>query len=636
MTLFKPFLRLNRLQVIYNGNMAYDERFHSGVNIICGENSSGKSTITELIFYVFGGEIDRWKQEALRCDYVIAEIIVNNAVLTLRREISSAKQRPMNIFWGTLEESRNSSLEDWQLFPFRRSENKESFSQVIFRALEMPEVRGEKSSNITMHQIFRLIYSDQITPVNNFFRYEQFDSALHRITIGDLLCGVYSNNLYQMQLELDEKEKEFKAIELQFRNIIKILGEAKQTLNIEDLENQIVTLENKRKELYDELKQLKNRKQEEINDTNLKEIINTITKEISQKKSFLRELLNRKESLEFDIEDSKIFVDELYKRVDALDESRVTKDSLGAINFIYCPACLAPIPDEKEELACYLCKTAIEDSGTNSNLLKIRQEMEFQIAESQSLISSRSKDLAKIMATLPSLQSEIEELNQHYNYLTESAITERDAEGENILKEIGYIDRSIENLHENARLISLVDEIKEKKAELNSQIAKLKDGIDSIKEELGHKKDVAYNQIAVLTGNLLEKDLDREIEFKLANDISFNFGDNTIVVDGKSQFSASSMVYLKNCFHLALFWASGVHGFFNYPRLVMFDNVEDKGMEVERSHNFQRVVNELSDNLEVDHQIIYATSMVVQDYLGTDKIVGEYYTHDNKSLKMGR
>ena len=55
--------------------------------------------------------------------------------------------------------------------------------------------------------------------------------------------------------------------------------------------------------------------------------------------------------------------------------------------------------------------------------------MEFQIAESQSLISSRRKDLAKIMATLPSLQSEIEELNQHYNYLTESAITERDAEG---------------------------------------------------------------------------------------------------------------------------------------------------------------------------------------------------------------
>ena len=47
-------LFLRRLVIYTNeGNIAYDECFHKGINIICGDNSSGKSTITHFIFFVF-------------------------------------------------------------------------------------------------------------------------------------------------------------------------------------------------------------------------------------------------------------------------------------------------------------------------------------------------------------------------------------------------------------------------------------------------------------------------------------------------------------------------------------------------------------------------------------------------------
>lgn len=44
-------LFLNRLHILTDeGAIAYDETYHKGVNIIRGDNSSGKSTITHFIF----------------------------------------------------------------------------------------------------------------------------------------------------------------------------------------------------------------------------------------------------------------------------------------------------------------------------------------------------------------------------------------------------------------------------------------------------------------------------------------------------------------------------------------------------------------------------------------------------------
>lgn len=52
----KPSLILERLVVVKSGCRVYDQRFHTGVNIIRGKNSPGKSTIISFIFYGLGGE----------------------------------------------------------------------------------------------------------------------------------------------------------------------------------------------------------------------------------------------------------------------------------------------------------------------------------------------------------------------------------------------------------------------------------------------------------------------------------------------------------------------------------------------------------------------------------------------------
>ncbi len=66
----KPTLWVQRMVVIKSGTAVYDEAFHLGVNIIRGENSTGKSTLADLIFFGLGGDVTRWKDEAGLCDEV--------------------------------------------------------------------------------------------------------------------------------------------------------------------------------------------------------------------------------------------------------------------------------------------------------------------------------------------------------------------------------------------------------------------------------------------------------------------------------------------------------------------------------------------------------------------------------------
>ena len=58
-------------------------------------------------------------------------------------------------------------------------------------------------------------------------------------------------------------------------------------------------------------------------------------------------------------------------------------------------------------------------------------------------------------------------------------------------------------------------------------------------------------------------------------------------------------------------------------------------MTEQRSQNFQRLITEVSGSIEVEHQIIFTTSMIDAELEASDMTVGEMYTFANKSLKIG-
>src|SRR5215208_5682420 len=152
MTRFDPSLIVTRLIVQRNEHSVYDEIFHAGVNVVRGENSSGKSTILNCIYYGLGGDLADWSETALLCTRVIVQVRFNGKVATLSRDISKEHGQPMEIFGGGYEASKTAGRTDWIKYPYRRSPSQESFSQALFRLLAIPEVATDATGNLTIHQ----------------------------------------------------------------------------------------------------------------------------------------------------------------------------------------------------------------------------------------------------------------------------------------------------------------------------------------------------------------------------------------------------------------------------------------------------------------------------------------------------
>src|SRR5260370_10192081 len=234
-----PTLIVKRLVVERNGTAVYDELFHVGVNVIRGENSSGKSTILNFIYYGLGGGLSDWSEIALLCRRVIVEVSLNGLVATLRREISNQNGQPMEIFGGSLEASQSAPRADWTRYPYKRSASRESFSQALFRLLRIPEAASDVSGNLTIHQILRLLYSDQLSPVEHIFRYEsRFDPPALRDAIARSLAHGYDATLYENDVKLRELNRQFDAQSAELRSLFAVLGNTQHSLTLAWLDAQ--------------------------------------------------------------------------------------------------------------------------------------------------------------------------------------------------------------------------------------------------------------------------------------------------------------------------------------------------------------------------------------------------------------
>jgi hypothetical protein len=637
MTRFEPTLIVTRLVVERNGRTTYDERFHEGVNVIRGQNSSGKSTILNFIFYGLGGDLNDWSEHALLCTRVIVEVRINGNAATLSREISAKIGQPMEIFGGPYEDAITAPRAEWTRYPYRRSTNMESFSQALFRLLGIPEVVSDASGNLTIHQILRLLYSDQLSPVESLFRYEsQFDSPILRDAIGRLLCGSYDASLYDNEVAIRTLSRQFDTAAGQLTSLFAVLGKTDHSLTMEWLEAQRRSLNEERKKLVE---QIATAEREIFTSSSADELSldaqHKAYAEVQSLQKSIADTTQGRDALTLEMADSAAFIQSLEDKIESLKDTSAVAEHLGIAAFGVCPACYAVTDAEAkfDEPTCYLCKTPF-GPRTRDRLVAIINDAAIQLKQSRILQDSRQQRLSASNQDLQALMAQWTAASTRLTQVQSLPSSSRREALRTLHQRSGYLDRQVEDLSQKAELIRLIDEVSARKDKLNTQINELKTRNERLRAEQERRLNHARTAIAEEVKSLLRNDLRREGAFENPQVVAFDFASNSIAVDGHSYFSASSRAILRSSFYLAFFTAATKDPAFRHPRFVMIDSTEDKGMEVERSQNFQNQMLRISRESKVEHQIIYATSMISSDLDDDAYHVGKFSTRDDYTIDI--
>lgn len=633
MTTFEPSLFVRRLVVLRDRAAVTDIFFHHGLNIVTGENSAGKTTIIRFLAFGMGAENIEFNKTALLCTSTLVEVEANSSIVTLKRDISDAKMSPLSIFWGGLEEALNAGISQWQTFPFRRSESKVSFSQILFKTLNLPELRGESGSNITMHQVLRLVYSDQETPGAELFRFERFDSAITRQAIGDYLLGIDDNELYDLQLKASALEKEDAALNSALRAVYATLGRAGTDLSMEFIEPRI-------QEIGAEIVGLQGKLEDQKKATNLRQgrattEDETIRKELNSLHAKLSSLKDKRVDVEKQLLDAGLFIRELNERLASARESHSAASYLGQVKFSICPCCFSNITTrEPAEGICSLCNSTVDTTGPSSQLARMQSELSLQLKESETVNDEMLSERGAIEREIALLTGSLRSLEQQFKGSKTNWRSSIDIEIEGTLTRIGGLQQELKQLLDLRKLAQELDEQRQKRAAVAHQLALLKESIARVKSGHQNRRMEAYETVARKLGELLKRDVPRQPEFISPKDIVFDFGASRMTIDAQQQFSASSMVYLRHSFHLALLFASLEKKYFRFPRLAIIDGIEDGGMEQDRSFNFQELIATVSESNSVEHQIILTTSTIAEKLDKPKYVVGRKFSHDNRSLAI--
>lgn len=629
-------LKLNRLIVMKGGQRAYDQKFHSGLNIIHGSNGSGKSSILDFIFFALGGNLTKWKPVAQSCDTVFAEVSANGTKLSLRRDVSTDNNQPMFIYFGGLQEGLEATADGWQRYPYSRNDHSRTFSQVLFRALGLPEIPGDEGSNITMHQVLRLMYVDQTTPFQRIFRSEDFDPRDTREAVSELLCGIGNNQLYSKRIALRESRKTESELSAKLTNLLRATANLGENFNDGAFETERGNLSQRLDMLQAEIDELHSADVDSSQvakaaESERRKLYDKITKDRDSLVGIEREIA----SLSFEVSDSDYFVKHLEQLLKDFDRTAATYLAIGDVPFELCPACLQPLTDTSGH-QCHLCKAELSEEGRDTKLFELRMDIDGQISESLRLREKRMDKLGNLKKEAARLKTSMSRQMRQFDEVRNASIDGRTALISEKSREVGRIDSRLDELSKLTNLRQQIIEFRKEKEEASSAVERLRNEIEALELAREKRRRQVRTRISEQTKRVLEMDLKEHNDFEELENFDFSFEDDWFAINGDPNIttSASGMVVAKNSLFIGLLLSSLQDRQMRYPRMLLLDNVEDKGMVGDRVRNFQKVIADLMDEESEPHQIILTTSTLNPELEREDYIIGTEYTKENRTLSI--
>ncbi|MFA8299147.1 MAG: hypothetical protein ACEPOV_03200 [Hyphomicrobiales bacterium] len=456
-------------KVKYSGDLYFFESplLNDGINVIIGDNGSGKSTFSYFIEYGLGGYVkpfvkdknNRNKYTEIVEDtnnYVEIDVFIDDNNYTFKRFLNQNE-----IFISDNQEIIK--------LPVNRKNSKvQIFSDWLLNKLSIPVFElnlGTKSWKLNFDHLFRLLCYDQDTSPQKIYKSpasENFitDSVLIRKFIFEILLGISSVEYYELIEDVKniEKEKELASyIFNEFKNINPTIdcnsGKEEQVKSLEiELEKLISerNLYQKGNEKVDEKAAYLSKLQSKLVNVELK-----ISEKAVKRKSVQIEL-------------SKI--ENLFRllKEEILEIKKIifTHDKLNLFSMELCPFCMSK---KKPKKGVCICGCKINDDGY--------EKFVYTSAEYTKILKHKEKSLETIQIAIDAYKANNNNLESEISQLENQSLQSK--------KELTSAIRALEHSNNS----NFIDSINEK-------IFKLQQEIHNSKER--HSKFIEYN--------ILEKD----------------------------------------------------------------------------------------------------------------------------------
>jgi hypothetical protein len=305
---------------------------------------------------------------------------------------------------------------------------------------------------------------------------------------------------------------------------------------------------------------------------------------------------------------------------------------IDGFKFSSCPSCHKPLKEKAKDCCC-LCGELREKKDNSNSLLRMKNEIEIQLRESEKLLERKKQKLTVFTNKRKELRTSFRKQISKVTATMTSVDASKEKQVFERYRKTGELEERLKTLDKFAELHQFLLELRDERDTVQSEVTRLNDKIELIGKQKRKREPEIKALISEKLCELLRKDNGAEKEFKNADYADFDFAANSVSVNGKTAFSESGTVLLNNAFHVALLMVSLEKEYIRLPRFLVLDGIENGGMEDDRSKNFQKVVAEALSSYEVDFQLIFATKNIDESLKSKAYMVGEEYSESNKSLK---
>ncbi len=466
---------INKLILVgYRKN--YEIKFYPGVNIIYGEEDSGKSSILELISYLLGSKkIDKYIELEESVKYAVLELNLNNEIYCIKRDIFDAKI-DIEIFTADYKNINT-------VFPKKYKPNYDNssegnfFSDFLLDSLSLPKIKIKNSPTKDNSKLARLSFRDLFK-----FCYLSQDDVGIKNLLGNQNYVLYPKikEVFKYIFNLNDEEiselhrliSEKSSIRSHLDNKISNIREFLETIEIESEDWIKIFLENINTNINKLEKEIKNIDDSITNDSKkykpLKEHLVTLNYKIkNQQNEKLKSITN--------IEMFNKLFNDYYDDNSKIEGILSAKKIIGEVSpaITICPLC-ENIIDENKFIGTY----SIHDTKKLNSEKKILNRRMKDLID---LIDKETKLLKDSEEELLNLKQEQEQIKESIDNELQKHISPYLAKRDEIIKE-----QSI--LHERKQQIEKSLKIRNEENNLIKQIFKLDEDIKNFKNKLDKLK----------------------------------------------------------------------------------------------------------------------------------------------------